>query len=83
MSYHVLDIHGLQIFTAETLDRAREMALQAISIKLNGCTVYHIEKRDRVWTSATTLGDALRGGVVESADHDYRGAATGRLRVRT
>jgi hypothetical protein len=64
VSYHVVDIHGMQVFAAETFDRAKELALQAKSIKLNGCTVYHIEKRDRVWTTVT-LDEALRGHVVD------------------
>lgn len=58
--YHVFDNSGVEVFKAETFARAKGWAEEARNIKLNGHTVFIVEKRERVWTTMT-LDEAIRG----------------------
>lgn len=65
--YHVLDAFDIEVHKSESLAIATRAAEQAKTIKLNGCTVFNVEKRERVYTTQT-LDEAVKG---TPADPNY------------
>lgn len=69
--YHVLDVFGVEVHKSEDRAQAHRAADQARAIKLNGCTVFNVEKREHVYTTQT-LDEAVKG---TSADPSYTAPA--------
>lgn len=58
--YHVLDDRDQTVFSNEFLNSAVRAADHSKKIKLNGSANFHVEKRERIYTTST-LGEAIKG----------------------
>lgn len=58
--YHVLDAFGREVFKSEDQGVAKRAADAAKIMRTGGCDNFHVEKRERVYTT-TTLEEAIKG----------------------
>lgn len=58
--YHVLDPFDREVFKNEDPAVAKRAADAAKIMHTNGCDNFHVEKRERVYTT-TTLEEAVKG----------------------
>lgn len=58
-THHVIDDFGVEVFKSEDAAAAKRAADHGKASKLNGSTNFHVERRERVYTTST-LEEAIK-----------------------